>query len=151
MSRKAVAQYKKSSVSTASRGRTLLMLYDGCIRFLEQAISAIEAGDVARRGNRINRAHAIISELKCTLNHDVAPELCQNLEALYSFMLDQLTEANRQNDPDTLDVVIELMDGLRESWRKAVAESEGRGVKKKVEPAPQGARPRLPKGVALTG
>lgn len=151
MQRKAVAQYKKSSVSTASRGRTLLMLYDGCIRFLEQAITAIESGDVATRGNRINRAHAIISELKCTLNHDVAPELCDNLEALYAFMLDQLTTANCNNDADPLDVVVELMEGLRESWRQAVAQTEGIGTKKKVAPAAAGGAPPKRKNLVLTG
>ena len=150
MQRKAVAQYKKSSVSTASRGRTLLMLYDGCIRFLEQAITAIESGDVATRGNRINRAHAIISELKCTLNHDVAPELCDNLEALYAFMLDQLTRANLNNDVEPVDVVLELMDGLRATWRDAVAQTEGVGTKKRVDPG-TAEGPRLPRGVALTG
>jgi flagellar secretion chaperone FliS len=150
MQRKAVAQYKKSSVSTSSRGRTLLMLYDGCIRFLDQAIVAIEKGDGATRGNRINRAHAIISELRSTLNHDVAPELCENLEGLYSFMLAQLTDANRLNDVDRLDVVIELMDGLRQSWRQAVAETEGIGVKKRVEPAKTGA-PQKRKKLVLTG
>ena len=133
MQKNAVHQYKKSSVSTTSRGRTLLMLYDGCIRFLEQARTAIEKGDVAQRGNRLNRAHAIISELKSTLNHDVAPELCENLDALYAFMLRELTDANRRSDLRKLDVVTELMKTLREGWRDAVAQTDGPGTKKSVE------------------
>jgi flagellar protein FliS len=136
MQKNAVQQYKKSSVSTTSRGRTLLMLYDGCIRFLAQGRKAIESGDVAVRGNRVNRAHAIISELKSTLNHDVAPELCQNLDALYAFMLRELTEANRHNDPAKIDVVVDLMRTLREGWRDAVSETDHPGTKEVVERAP---------------
>ena len=157
MQKKALTQYKKSKVSTTSRGRTLLMLYDGCIRFLEQARSAIDSGDTAARGNRINRAHAIVSELKSTLNHDVAPELCDNLDALYAFMLRELTDANRNSDVHKLDVVINLLDTLRAGWREAVAESEGRGVKKAAQAAPAGQKVAdergggRRKGVVFTG
>jgi len=120
MSRNALNKYKQASVNTKSRGRILLMLYDGAIRFLEQAKLAMKQGKPNIKGEKISRAHAIISELNVSLDHGVASELCANLEALYMFMLDQLSQANKANDTAPVDVVIELLDGLRASWRQVV-------------------------------
>lgn len=126
--RKALTQYKKTAANTGSRGRILLMLYDGAIRFLEQSKVAMEQNRPDLKGARLTRAHAIISELNVTLDHEVAPELCQNLAALYRFMLDEITEANRHNDPQKITDVIELLTGLREAWDVAVSQTEGGGA-----------------------
>lgn len=126
--RKAVIQYKKASTQTTSRGKLLLMLYDGAIRFLEQACVAIDDKRPDLRGSRISKAHAIISELNATLNHKVAPELCERLAALYRFMLDELVQANRHNDPKKIKTVIELLADLREGWRGAVLADDGAAV-----------------------
>ena len=120
MNRKALLQYKKTSVSTTSRERILLMLYDGAIRFLEQAKLAIDNGQTQVKGEKISRAHAIISELNATLNHEIAPELCKNLQSLYIFIFDQLNLANLNNDKGAIDVSIEILDDLRGAWREAV-------------------------------
>ena len=120
MNRKALLQYKKTSVATTSRERILLMLYDGAIRFMEQAKIAIDGGQVQLKGEKISRAHAIVSELNATLNHDVAPELCTNLQSLYIFIFDQHNLANLNNDKGALDVAIEILDDLRGAWREAV-------------------------------
>ena len=123
MNRKALLQYKKTSVGTISRERILLMLYDGAIRFLEQAKRAVEQGQAQTKGEKISRAHAIISELNATLNHDVAPELCNNLQSLYFFIFEQLNFANLNNDIPALNTSIELLDQLRGAWREAVKQN----------------------------
>ncbi len=126
--RKALVQYRKTANAANSRGQILLKLYDGAIRFLEQAKVAMAQNRPDLKGTRISKAHAIISELNATLNHDISPELCANLSSLYRFMLDQLTEANRLNSPEPLDVTIELLDSLRGAWREAVKTAEGSGA-----------------------
>lgn len=146
MPRNALIQYKKTSINTRSRGRVLLMLYDGAIRFLEQAKVAIDQKRPDLRGERISRAHAIISELNLTLDHEVAPELCANLERLYLYMLNQITEANRTNDTEKIELVIELLDDLRGAWREAVQSSEGgaaAGTPQPAAPAAGAQRPSL--------
>ncbi|MEL6180812.1 MAG: flagellar export chaperone FliS [Myxococcota bacterium] len=124
MNRKALLQYKKTRVSTTSRERILLMLYDGAIRFVEQARRAIEEGQAHIKGEKISRAHAIISELNSTLNHEAAPELCDNLQALYIFMLEKLTQANRNNDVEALAVVTDLLNTLRDGWQEVVQQQQ---------------------------
>ena len=42
------AQYRQNSVETASPTRLVVMLYDGAIRFLSQALAAMQAGQHAQ-------------------------------------------------------------------------------------------------------
>ncbi len=134
--RNALTQYKKTATSTNSRGQILLMLYDGAIRALEQARVAIEQRRPDLKGARLSRAHAVISELDVTLDHEAAPEMCQNLSALYRFMLDQITDANRRNQAEPLAVVIEILTDLRQSWALAVEQVEGHAPTSEGHPAP---------------
>ena len=122
--RKALTQYRINANNADSPGRILLRLYDGTIKFLKQARVAIDQNRPDKRGDRIRRAHAIISELNATLNHDVDPALCENLSALYRYMLNQLTEANQKNSAEPIDLVIELLEDLRGAWVQAVRETE---------------------------
>ena len=57
------AAYKQQSILTAPRGQLVVMLYDGCLRFLGQAAHAMRDGQVAEAGRRLLRAQAIIHEL----------------------------------------------------------------------------------------
>jgi flagellar protein FliS len=121
MSQKGAFQkYKQTSVTSASREKLLLMMYEGAIKFTKKAIIACEVKDIAERGLNIGRAYDIIMELNNTLNFEVGGELAKNLEALYVFMTDQLTQANIKGDPAPLHVVLKLLTTLNEGWVKAV-------------------------------
>ena len=121
-------KYKAAQVETASPGQILVALYDGCIRFCRAAQVHIEAGDVAAKGKMISKAVAILGELRSTLDHEVAPELCDSLERLYIFFQEQLSLANIKMDPALIDPVIKLMGDLRGAWGTAVAEVENSGA-----------------------
>ncbi|KAL2045392.1 hypothetical protein ABVK25_012134 [Lepraria finkii] len=62
------ASYRESAILTAPPEQLVIMLYDGCHRFLLQATSAMRDGNVAEAGERLGRATAIIDELQCTLD-----------------------------------------------------------------------------------
>lgn len=126
MSRLATARkYKAAQIESATPGQILLALYDGCIRFCRAAQIQIEAGDAAGKGKMVSKAVAIIGELRSTLDHDVAPELCEQLERLYVFFQEQLSQANLNMDPAPIDPVINIMSDLRDAWKQAVSEVEG--------------------------
>jgi len=114
-------------------GQILLMLYDGAIRFLHEAKAAHESNRIDIRTARIHRSQAIISELRATLQHETAPELCQQLDALYCFMIDQLRLANESNNTAPIDVVINILDDLRSAWRHAVHETEGEAAAEQID------------------
>jgi flagellar secretion chaperone FliS len=114
-------------------GQILLMLYDGAIRFLQEAKTAQRSNRIDIRTARVHRSQAIISELRATLQHETAPELCQQLDALYCFMIDQLRVANETSSIAPIDVVINILDDLRSAWRHAVHESEGETAVEEIE------------------
>lgn len=119
----AIERYKSVQVKTSSPGELLLMLFDGLFRFLDEAAEATRIQDRARAGDRIGKAHAILSELAATLNKTVAPELCENLEAVYFFCMTRLVEANLHKDVDRIHEVKRVLEPVREGFRTAVQEA----------------------------
>ena len=118
-------RYKAVQIESATPGQILVALYDGCIRFCRAAQVQIEAGDVAGKGQMISKAVAILGELRSTLDHAVAPELCDSLERLYVFFQEQLSLANAKMDPSLIDPVVNILSDLRDAWKQAVSEVEG--------------------------
>ncbi len=128
-------KYQKTQVTTASREKILLMLYEGAIRFTMQARSALKEKKVADKGKCISKATAILSELMATLDFKVGGQLAQDLENLYVFMIDKLIEANINNDPKSLDVVEDLLRTLYSAWKDVVDNPRADGVpSKKLQP-----------------
>jgi flagellar secretion chaperone FliS len=113
-------KYKTTSVQSASKEKILLMLYEGAIRFMKQAIVAIDRKDIAARGMNVGRAFDIVMELNNTLNHEVGGDLAKNLEQLYMFVTDQLTQANIKNDKVPLQHALKTMETLYQGWVEAV-------------------------------
>jgi flagellar protein FliS len=112
-----ITAYQENAISTQSRGRLVVMLYDGAIRFLKQAQQELEAGNHAAKGEAINRAMAVINELDSCLNTDDGGEVAANLRKLYHFMLRHLGEANAQRDPQRIQDVIDCLEDLNEGWK----------------------------------
>jgi flagellar protein FliS len=114
---KELAAYQNAAVTTQSKGRLIVLLYDGAIKFLKLAIKDLEAGNYEAKGRHISRARDIINELNAVLDTDAGGEIAANLRKLYCFMNDRLSEANAKRDPQMIREVITLMDQLNESWK----------------------------------
>jgi flagellar protein FliS len=112
--------YQKTQVTTASREKILLMLYEGAIRFTKQARVAMQEKKVADKGKYISKATAILSELMATLDFKVGGQLAQDLENLYIFMIDKLIEGNVQNKEEPLEHVERLLNTLYSAWKDVV-------------------------------
>ncbi len=115
-------KYKKTSVTTASKEKILLMLYEAAIKNLKLSKIAIEKKKISDKCTYITKAHDIISELSNTLDHSKGPEVTEQLESLYSFCINQLIKANMENDPQIIDTVLKVMTTLYEGWVAAVEE-----------------------------
>lgn len=101
---------------TATPEQLQMMLFDGAIRFMEQARAALEAHDYERSYNLISRVQKIITEMSCTLKRDVLPELCDKLSALYGYAYKKLIEANVQHSLPALEEALEVLRYQRETW-----------------------------------
>ncbi|MGD9949438.1 MAG: flagellar export chaperone FliS [Desulfobulbus sp.] len=113
-------QYLTNTVHSASPEQLMLMLYDGAIRFISLGIQAIENGLIDKRGYYINKTSAIISEFSATLDHSMNAQLADDLDALYTYMLNRLMTANLKNDIEPLLEVKKLLSELRSTWAKAI-------------------------------
>ena len=115
-----VNRYKQNKVMLSSPGEILLALYDGAIRFCRQARVAIEEKNPAEKGQKIGSVMAILTELSATLDHDRAPDLCENLARLYDYLIDRLQFASINLDTEALDEVTQHLERLRETWAEAI-------------------------------
>jgi len=115
-----IAAYQDNTVTTQSKGRLIILLYDGAIKFMKLAIKELEAGNYQAKGQYINKALDIINELNAVLDMNAGGEIATNLRKLYFFMHNRLSEANTKRDPQIIREVIKLMEELNQSW-KAIA------------------------------
>ena len=110
--------YQQTAIETESKGRIIVKLYDGAIRFLGQALEAIKTGDFERKGNLILKARNIVLELSAALDMEAGGEISTNLRSLYNFILHRLTIANIKCDKIAIGEVINLLTELNEGWKK---------------------------------
>jgi flagellar secretion chaperone FliS len=116
MNNQAAQNYLRAKVMTATPEQLQLMLYDGAIRFAEQAKAALAKKDYEGSYNAISRAQRIIAELSSSLKHEVAPELCGKLASLYNFVYRKLLDANVGHETGPLDEALEILRYQRETW-----------------------------------
>ncbi|MBN1506866.1 MAG: flagellar export chaperone FliS [Sedimentisphaerales bacterium] len=112
-----IETYQQTAIGTQSKGRLIVMLYDGAIKFMKLAIRELEAGNQAAKGQFISRAQDIINELNAVLDLETGGQIAFNLRKLYAFMNRRLTEANNKRDPQMIREVIGLMEELNQSWK----------------------------------
>lgn len=110
--------YQQNSVQTASPERLLLMLYDGAIRFMNQAKASLEKGDLAKVHTDLVKAQDVLTELMVTLNMDY--EISHQLLPLYEYYRNRLIEANTKKAVEPIDEVLDFMTDLRQTWEQAI-------------------------------
>ena len=118
-----INQYRSARVQTASPVGILVQLYDGAIRFLREAAAHMDESDIANKGVKLSKAHRIVTELQATLDKEKAPELCDQLDSLYDFVLHQITEANVKNESSMVEPAVNVLITLRDAWQE-IAEQQ---------------------------
>ena len=112
-----IATYQEAAVTTQSKGRLIVLLYDGAIKFMKLAIKELEAQDYQAKGRYLTKAQDIINELNIVLDMEAGGEIASNLRQLYIFMNKQLSEANATCDPKLIREVITLAEELNQGWK----------------------------------
>ena len=117
---------RKTSVTTASKEQILIMLYEAAINHLKRAADACQKNDYSAKGTAVGKAHDIINELSSTLNFDVGGEVAHNLERLYVFAIELITQGNINNDPQKFDQARKILENLLEGWKGAIAQLQSK-------------------------
>ena len=121
--------YKETQIKTATPGKLILMLYDGAIRHLNQALQDMD--EEHRRYENISKclikAQDIIAELMISLDFERGGEIAKSLFGLYVFMNRRLLDANIKKDRASVEEVKTLLSELRGAWAE-VADRAGVSV-----------------------
>lgn len=109
-------RYQQAQVETANPLDLIIMMYDGTLKFLNQAKMAIEEKKIEPAHNAIQRAHRIIDELNFSLNMEAGGEVAENLRRFYQYIDTELTKANLKKDPKIIDRIMGLLSEMKSSW-----------------------------------
>ena len=126
--------YRQTQVTTVDKGRLIIILYEGAIKFIREAIKAQESGDIPLKASSINRALDIITELNQSLNMQDGGEIALNLRRIYKFWNDHLLKAKVSRDGAGLADVESMMVALAQAWQVVCQDPEAAKVTPK-EPA----------------
>jgi flagellar protein FliS len=112
--------YRQIATQTAPPGQLVLMLFDGAIRSLGQALQGFEYTDLCERNtaihNNIQRAVDIIRELNGSLDLEAGGQLADTLRNLYTYFERQLLQSNLKKSPQGINEVLPMIKQLRDAW-----------------------------------
>lgn len=141
------AQYAAYNVASHNVPKTkqIVMLYDGIIRFLQQAVEAIRAEKIEERYNLINRAGDVITGLRNCLDFESGGEVAKILDGYYAGIEVRLHRVQRKNSIEECEQVIKEIKAMRDAWEQVDSSQTGSSVVL-TTPAPA---PGLPKGLVV--
>ena len=105
-----------SGVTEANPHRLVMMLLEGAISKIATVKGLMIRKDIAKKGEVIGQAIAIVGGLKSSLNKEAGGELADNLDSLYEYIEHRLLTANMKNDVDILDEVSKLLHEIKSGW-----------------------------------
>jgi len=123
-----VRQYHQTQVQTADRGKLLLMVYDVAINSLRESQRLMGLGDIPAKGLQMDKAIRAVGELRSSLDLARGREIAASLDRLYDFMLRRMREANLQNEGEHLEVVVRILEDLRETWSQVIRKQAAEGA-----------------------
>ncbi len=120
--------YNDNKIMTASNEDLTLMLYEGGVKFCNQAIIAIEKKDFTTANLKIQKSQDVVRELQITINrqHPQADDMYN----LYDYMHRRLIEANIRKDLEVLQEVTDMMKQFRDLWIESVKIAKDARAKK---------------------
>jgi flagellar protein FliS len=122
MNQDRISHYRETQIKTASKGKLIVMLYDGIIRFLDIAIESVPQKSFDVVNTNIIKAQDIIAELSMALNME-AGDVSKKLLNIYSYLNIKLIEGNMKKDVEPIKFVRNMVVELRDAWNQATKNS----------------------------
>ncbi|NLQ18799.1 flagellar export chaperone FliS [Marinomonas sp. M1K-6] len=117
---KGIQAYRKDSIksdlASADPHRVIQLLMQGALEKLALGKGCIERSDWEGKAAALTRASEIINALRDALDRDANPELVDNLESLYEYMMVRITEASVTKDTAIIDQVMGLILQIKGAW-----------------------------------
>ena len=114
-----IGMYQRVSAVGATPFERISTMYLGSLRIGKQGLKAVRAGEAEYASEKAQRLQAIIQRLNLSLDHTIAPELCENLSKLYGHMLARLAEDEVNTHPEIFEEVLQLLEALWSGFQEA--------------------------------
>ncbi len=130
-------------------GTQIVMLYDGILKCLAEARSAIEEDRIVDRFNAIKRASDIVNGLNSSLDFESGGDIAPMLDQFYSYTFHRLQQACRGSSVKIVDELTANVTRMRDAWSAVVEQPEA--ARAEPRPAPgEVTDPALSGGVTVS-
>ncbi|MGC2620200.1 MAG: flagellar export chaperone FliS [Acidobacteriaceae bacterium] len=116
--------YQQQAIAGMNPVELVVALYDGMVRFLYQAIAAIENHNVEERRTALGRVLQILMHLQSRLRMDVGGNSAKALSEFYASIFALCLEGSRLGSPERLKEAIGCIRDVREAWSVAARDPE---------------------------
>lgn len=115
--------YRAHSLEGSSGVELTIALYDGIIRFMHNAIEAVERKEVEQRRAAVKRAMDIVVHLQATLDKEVGGKPAESLSDFYVAMFALMLQGSQGNSKQKFLQVIANVRNVRDAWKQVLADS----------------------------
>jgi flagellar protein FliS len=115
--------YRSHALEGASGVELTIALYDGIVRFMHQAIEAVERKDADARRAAVKRAMDILIHLQATLDKNVGGNVAETLSEFYTAMFALMLQGSQANSRTKFEQVIADLRNVREAWKQVLADA----------------------------
>lgn len=127
--------YLRTQVMSASPAELRMMLLDGAVKFAKQGRQGLAEKNHEQVYNGFSQSRAIVSELMTSMRPEAAPELCEQVRALYAYIFQELVTVSLENDLPRADKVIQLLEFEQQTWRMLMEQLKNEGGGTGEQPA----------------
>jgi len=118
-----MGSYQEHALEGASAVDLVVALYDGILRFLYSASSAVDRGDQNGRRVAVKRALDIIIHLQARLRMDVGGRPAQVLSEFYASIFSEILQASQSASRQKFEHAIDCVRNVRDAWRHVARHS----------------------------
>jgi len=136
--------YQAHALEGASGVELTIALYDGIIRFMHNAINAVERKEVDQRRAAVKRAMDIVIHLQATLRKDVGGKSAESLSDFYVAMFALMLQGSQANSRKKFEQVIANVRNVRDAWKQVAADPNANQFAANARPHADVRQPGLP-------
>lgn len=115
----AAATYQRNSILTATPEKIVKLLYEGAVKNLEKSRAGLSDPSTSRSPETsaaIGRSIGIVGELRASLDPAAGGTVARDLDRLYEFSIDQITQSNATRSPQGVANALQVIRTLKEGW-----------------------------------
>src|SRR3974390_2010192 len=110
--------YRTHALEGATGVELTIALYDGIIRFMHNAIDAVDRNDTVQRRTAVKRAMQVIIYLQTTLGKNTGGKPAEALSEFYAAMFALMLQGSQAKSRERFEQVIANVRNVRDAWKQ---------------------------------